>query len=271
MEISIIKDNNGHISKQLLWGLILIGIGIILLIVSLIIGVTLGIYLGIAGAIIGFFLRRTFYTKQELLESKKLEEEDKKKLALRRKERALQRKEEQERKEEEIWDFKDANGECDKLIIHNNFRLEVYDKAQKVIFKGTLYSFSDILSCELIEKEIIKTKSIVVGQKEEVTTTYTTTTSGKSLAGRAIAGAIVAGPVGAIIGGATAKRTTVAENQVTSRPVMGTEEYKSMIYKLLIKTTKSKSVHEFVTSQKTEAEEIKEVFDTIIKTNTISA
>ena len=260
MKGSIIKDNNGQTSNQLLSGLILIVVGLIILIVSSIIGNTIGIFSGIALGAIGFFLRRFFYSRQHSLESKKREEEFERM-------RALQREEEQ-RREDEIWDFKDANGECDKLIIYKNFRLELFEKAKKVIFNGTLYSYDEILSCELTEKEKIETKSEIVGYKDEVTTTYTTKTSGKSLAGRAIVGGVIAGPVGALIGGATAKRTTIAENHVSSKPVTETKEYKSIIYRLLIKTTKNKSAQEFITNKKSEAEEVKEVFDSIIQHNT---
>ena len=253
------KGKDGQPSIQLLCGFVCITLGFLLSIISLIIGSIPGILVGIVCLATGFLLRFFFYRKEEHKRRQIIQDEIETS-------RAKQRKEEQER-EEEIWNFKDANGECDKLIIHNNLRLELYNKAQKVIFFGTLYSFKDILSCELIEKENIETTSVVVGHKDEVTTTYTTKTSGKSLAGRAIVGGLIAGPVGAIIGGATARRTTVAENQVTSKPIMGTKEYKSIIYRLLIKTTKSKSTLIFVTSKKEEADEIKEVFDSIINAN----
>lgn len=262
MRDSIIKDKNGETSKQLLWGLALIVIGIILFIISLIIGSTYCIAFSIACSFIGYLIRSAFYKREEILESQRIHEEVEER-------RARQRKEEQER-EEEIWNFKDANGDCDRLIIHKNFRLELYNKAQKVIFNGALYSFSDILSCDIEKRGKIETSSVIVGHRDEVTTTYTTKTSGKSVVGRAIAGGVVAGPVGAIIGGVTAKRTTTAENHVTTKPVMGTKQYKTTTYRILIRTTKSKYAQIFVTDQKTEAEEVKEVFDSIIKINTES-
>lgn len=259
MNDSIIKDKNGQTSKQLLWGLILIVIGIVLFVVSIIVGFSIGIFISIACAIIGFILRILFSRQEAKKERQRIQ-------ALTEESRARRRKEEQER-EQEIWTFKDANGDCDRLIIHKNFRLELYNEAQKVIFNGALYSFSDILSCDVEKRGKIETASVIVGHRDEVTTTYTTKTSGKSVVGRAIAGGVVAGPVGAIIGGATAKRTTTTENQVTTKPVMGTKQYKTTTYRLLIRTTKSKYAQIFVTDQKSEAEEVKEVFDSIIKAN----
>lgn len=259
MSNSIIKDKNGQTSKQLLWGIVLIVVGIILLIISIIIGSSNVSIISIACVLFGFFLRIHFYRQESKKERQRLQ-------AMAAESSARYRKEEQER-EEEIWNFKDANGDCDRLIIYKNFRLELYNEAQKVIFNGTLYSFSDILSCDIEEKEKIETTSVLIGQRDDITTTYTTKTSGKSLAGRAIVGGVIAGPVGAIIGGATAKRTTTAENQVTTRHVMGTKQYKTITYRVLIKTIKSKFTQVFVTPNKSEAEEVKEVFDSIIKTN----
>ena len=260
--ISIIKDKNGQTSKQLLWGLILIVIGIVLFVVSIIVGSSICIFISIACAIIGFILRIHFSRQEAKKERQRIQ-------ALIEESHARRRKEEQER-EEEIWNFKNANGDCDRLIIHKNFRLELYNKSQKVIFNGVLYSFGDILSCDIEKRGKIETASVIVGHRDEVTTTYTTKTSGKSAVGRAIAGGVVAGPVGAIIGGVTAKRTTTAENHVTTKPVMGTKQYKTTTYRLLIRTTKSKFAQIFVTDQKSEADEVKEVFDSIIQINTES-
>ncbi len=262
MSNSIIKDRNGQTSNQLLWGLVLIIFGIVLFVISIIASFSIGYFISIACIIVGFVIRFHFYRQEGNKERQRIQ-------ALTEASRARHRKEEQER-EEEIWNFKDANGECDKLIIYKNFRLELYEKAQKIIFNGSLYSYCDILSCDVEEKEKIETTSVLIGHRDDVTTTYTTKTSGKSLAGRAIVGGVIAGPVGAIIGGATAKRTTIAENQVTTRPVMGTKQYKTITYRVLIKTTKSKFAQVFVTPNKSEAEEVKEVFDSIIKTNSKS-
>lgn len=256
----MIKDDNGQTSILLLCGFILIVLGILIFVIT--IGSVVGMFTGITCIVFGVLLRILFYFREGRKRRKRIQEEIDAS-------RAKRRKKEQER-EEEIEKFKDENGECDKVIIYKDFRLEVYDKAQKLIFNGTLYSFSDILSCDFIEKDNIETTSVVVGHKEEVMTTYTTKTSGKSLAGRALVGGVIAGPVGAIIGGSTAKRTTIAENHVTLRPILGTKEYKSKIYRLLIMTTKSKFAQVFVTAKKAEAVEVKEVFDNIIKTNSTS-
>lgn len=262
MNNSIIKDKNGQTSKQLLWGLILIVIGIVLFVVSITVSFSIGIFISIACAIIGLIIRIHFSRQEAEKERQRIQ-------ALTEETRARRRKEEQER-EEEIWSFKDAHGECDRLIVHKDFRLELYNEAQKVIFNGALYSFSDILSCNIEKRGKIETASVIVGHRDEVTTTYTTKTSGKSIVGRAIAGGIVAGPVGAVIGGATAKRITTAENHVTTKPVIGTKQYKTTTYRLLIRTTKSKFAQIFVTDQKSEADEVKEVFDSIIQINTES-
>ena len=64
MNDSIIKDKNGQTSKQLLWGLILIVIGIALFVVSITVGFSIGIFISIACAIIGFILRIHF-SRQE--------------------------------------------------------------------------------------------------------------------------------------------------------------------------------------------------------------
>lgn len=74
----------------------------------------------------------------------------------------------------------------------------ISEQNNAIYIKGKEYKFSDLLSCEVVDKSS--------------TQTITTTTQGKaktstgSMLGRAAAGGILLGPVGAIIGGATAKK-----------------------------------------------------------------
>ena len=122
--------------------------------VSIIVGSSICIFISIACAIIGFILRIHFSRQEAKKERQRIQ-------ALIEESHARRRKEEQER-EEEIWNFKNANGDCDRLIIHKNFRLELYNKSQKVIFNGVLYSFGDILSCDIEKRGKIETASVIV-------------------------------------------------------------------------------------------------------------
>ena len=93
----------------------------------------------------------------------------------------------------------------------------VYNESRKVVIytydynKREVYSFDEIISCDLNSNDNVS-ETVIPGQNE---TTYVTKTNGKSLAGRALVGAAIAGPVGAIIGGATAKKTTIGVTKTT--------------------------------------------------------
>lgn len=96
------------------------------------------------------------------------------------------------------------NASLDKDFLH----VWVYNKSRVVVIfnkdfdKKQVFSFDEIVGCDLSSNDIVE-------EKVKSETTYVTKTSGKSMAGRALAGAIIAGPVGAVIGGATAKKTTI--------------------------------------------------------------
>ena len=98
-----------------------------------------------------------------------------------------------------------------------NLHVWIFDKSRKVVIfnydfnKREVYSFDDIISCDLKSNDNVS-EEIVPAQSE---TKYVTKTSGKSMAGRALVGAVIAGPVGAIIGGATAKKTTIGVTKTT--------------------------------------------------------
>lgn len=98
-----------------------------------------------------------------------------------------------------------------------NLHVWVYDESKKVLIynydfnKREVYSFDKIISCDLTSNDNVS-ETVIPSRNE---TTYVTKTSGKSLAGRALVGAAIAGPVGAIIGGATAKKTTVGVTNTT--------------------------------------------------------
>lgn len=93
----------------------------------------------------------------------------------------------------------------------------VYDETRKVVIytydfnKREVYSFDEIISCDLKSNDNVS-ETVIPGINE---TSYVTKTSGKSIAGRALVGAAIAGPVGAIIGGTTAKKTTVGVTKTT--------------------------------------------------------
>lgn len=103
-----------------------------------------------------------------------------------------------------VWVFNESR----KVVI---FYHDFYDKKQ-------VYSFDEIVGCDLSSKDNVSEK-VIPAQSE---TTFVTKTSGTSMAGRALVGAVVAGPVGAIIGGATAKKTTVGVTKTTPETTVKT-------------------------------------------------
>lgn len=76
----------------------------------------------------------------------------------------------------------------------------VFAETKKAWIMGQVYDFKDILECSITDNSYIK--------KGEVT--YKTKTSTGSMIGRAVVGGVLTGGVGALIGGATAKKKTVA-------------------------------------------------------------
>lgn len=133
---------------------------------------------------------------------------------------ALQHQQETAKQDEEqkrLVALEEQYGKRGASLDKESLHVWVYDESRKVLIynydfnKREVYSFDDIISCDLNSNDNVS-ESIIQGQDE---TTYVTKTSGKSLAGRALVGAAIAGPVGAIIGGATAKKTTVGVTKTT--------------------------------------------------------
>lgn len=113
------------------------------------------------------------------------------------------------------------NASLDKETLH----VWVFNESRKVVIfyhdfydKKQVYSFDEIVGCDLSSKDNVSEK-VIPAQSE---TTFVTKTSGTSMAGRALVGAVVAGPVGAIIGGATAKKTTVGVTKTTHETTVKT-------------------------------------------------
>ena len=112
------------------------------------------------------------------------------------------------------------NASLDKDSLH----VWVYDKSRVVVVfnkdfeNKQVFSFDEIVGCDLSNNDIVE-------EKVKSETTYVTKTSGKSVAGRALAGAIIAGPVGAVLGGATAKKTTIGVTTTSPERTVRTTWY----------------------------------------------
>lgn len=82
-------------------------------------------------------------------------------------------------------------------------RLMVFASSKTIIIYGKVYKFSDILSCSMNdEQRIIKGSA-----------TATTTTDTGSMVGRAVVGGVLLGGAGAMIGGSTAKKETMINQE----------------------------------------------------------
>lgn len=133
---------------------------------------------------------------------------DKKASVIQHQPKTIKQNEEQQRIDAIEKQYGRRGATLDKTSLH----VWVFDETRKVVIynddfdKREVYSFDDIIRCDLKSNDNIN-KTIIPVQSE---TTYVTKTSGTSMAGRALVGAVIAGPVGAIIGGATAKKTTVS-------------------------------------------------------------
>lgn len=104
------------------------------------------------------------------------------------------------------------NGEPCKTIVISESRLDlfninneliVFDKAKKLWLCGHEVSIDDINSFAIDDESVV-----LKGQIKAVTSTNT-----GSLAGRSIAGTLIGGEAGAIIGGSTAKKETIFEQE----------------------------------------------------------
>ena len=89
----------------------------------------------------------------------------------------------------------------DRFNIDNE--LIVFDKSRKLWLCGHEVSIDDINSFAIDDESVV-----LKGQIKAVTSTNT-----GSLAGRSIAGALISGEAGAIIGGSTAKKETIFEQE----------------------------------------------------------
>ncbi len=124
----------------------------------------------------------------------------------------------QDKEQKRILALEEQYGKRGATLDKETLHVWVFNESRKVVVfyhdffdKRQVFSFDEIVGCDLKCNDNINER-IVPGQSE---TTYITKTSGKSMAGRALAGAVIAGPVGAIIGGATAKKTTVGITKTT--------------------------------------------------------
>ena len=76
----------------------------------------------------------------------------------------------------------------------------VFAEAEKVWAFGRIYNFNQFIGCNIKDNLQIEKSSV----------TYKTKTSTSSMLGRAIVGGVLTGGIGALVGGATAKKKTVA-------------------------------------------------------------
>lgn len=79
----------------------------------------------------------------------------------------------------------------------------IFAETKKIWILGKTYDFKDIIGCSLSDNSHIEKGKV----------TYETKTSTGSMLGRAVVGGVLTGGVGAVIGGATAKKNTVAVPQ----------------------------------------------------------
>ena len=160
--------------------------GFILLFITVIVG------------IYGFFFISTIDEKQK--------EKDKK-----RKIMAAKRNAENESKaliyKNELNELITKYGEPDKTIILENFNLSkeiiVFGKTNRIWILGRDLSMNDILHCSLSDNS-----KVIEGKIN-----YETNTDGGNMIKRAVIGNIILGGTGAIIGGNTAKKTTIATQE----------------------------------------------------------
>lgn len=94
-----------------------------------------------------------------------------------------------------------SESSLDRFNIDNE--LIVFDKSRKLWLCGHEVSIDDINSFAIDDESVV-----LKGQIKAVTSTNT-----GSLAGRSIAGALIGGEAGAIIGGSTAKKETIFEQE----------------------------------------------------------
>lgn len=94
-----------------------------------------------------------------------------------------------------------SESSLDRFNIDNE--LIVFDKSRKLWLCGHEVSIDDINSFAIDDESVV-----LKGQIKAVTSTNT-----GSLAGRSIAGALISGEAGAIIGGSTAKKETIFEQE----------------------------------------------------------
>lgn len=145
------------------------------------------------------------------------------------------------------------------------FHLIVFHKTKKILFyrykeqDKTIYSFKEFIDYSFDSKNET-TETTIRGSSS---TTFTTQTSGKSMLGRALAGAVIAGPIGAVIGGATAKKTTIGTTVNTPERI---ERNVRTTYCVVIKTMKDgvQDTIPYYTSSKNNALKLKTVIESII-------
>lgn len=162
---------------------------------------TLGWILVIGFAVLGVFLIYAYN------DGKKKEEEREEKLRL---EKA--RKQAEKEKQEQIYNSEkekliEKYGEPDKTIVVEELNLSkeiiAFGKVNRIWLLGKDLPMGDIISCTFNDNQRIEKGKV----------SYETKTSTGNIAKRAVVGGVLLGGTGAVIGGATAKKNTVVNQE----------------------------------------------------------
>ena len=162
---------------------------------------TLGWILVIGFAVLGVFLIYAYN------DGKKKEEEREEKLRL---EKA--RKQAEKEKQEQIYNSEkekliEKYGEPDKTIVVEELNLSkeiiAFGKVNRIWLLGKDLPMGDIISCTFNDNQRIEKGKV----------SYETKTSTGNMAKRAVVGGVLLGGTGAVIGGATAKKNTVVNQE----------------------------------------------------------
>lgn len=162
---------------------------------------TLGWILVIGFAVLGVFLIYAYN------DGKKKEEEREEKLRL---EKA--RKQAEKEKQEQIYNSEkekliEKYGEPDKTIVVEELNLSkeiiAFGKVNRIWLLGKDLPMGDIINCTFNDNQRIEKGKV----------SYETKTSTGNMAKRAVVGGVLLGGTGAVIGGATAKKNTVVNQE----------------------------------------------------------
>lgn len=120
--------------------------------------------------------------------------------------RKEERKEKEDKKKQKKEDKKqrliNSIGKYSKLICYNwDSFIIINEEDSKLLLNENVYNFMDILDFKVSDNEMVVYSPTISKTK----------TNTGSMLGRAIVGGVLTGGVGALVGGATAKRTTVTD------------------------------------------------------------